>query len=82
MAEALSDELETDEYAAKYVKTWFFNGAVPSGIAAFEGASEPELKRAREWEQEHQGHQRANRMFFANGKMNFSKVDNSFRISN
>lgn len=80
VAEALSDELETDEYAAKYVKTWFFNGAVPSGIAAFEGASEPELKRAREkWEQEHQGHQRANRMFFANGKMNFSKVDNSFK---
>lgn len=80
VAEALADELETDEFAARYVKSWFFNSAMPSGIVAFEGAGEAPLKRAKEeWEQQHRGIGNAHRMHFASGKMNAVRLDSSFK---
>jgi len=85
MGEALGDELESDEYAAKYIKTFFFNGALPSAIASFEfsngGApTKQQLDKFREeWEQEHRAFPNANRIRFASGKMNFARIDNSFR---
>lgn len=80
VAEALGDELETDEYAAKYVKNWFANGGLPSAIVSFEGAQGAELERAKEkWQQGHSGTGNANRVFFAGGKMNAQKLDASFK---
>ncbi len=80
-AESLGDELETDEYAAKYVKAWFFNSATPSLIVAFEGATNPaQLEEARDkWEQAHRGTHNAHRAHFANGKMNAVKLDTAFK---
>jgi HK97 family phage portal protein len=80
VAEALGDELETDEYAAKYVKNWFFNNGMPSAIVAFEGADAAAVKRAEEkWGQTHGGIANANRVHFAGGKMNAQKLDSSFK---
>lgn len=80
VAESLGDELETDEAAAKYIKGWFTNNAMPSFIVSFEGASEVELKRAREkWEREHRGYRNAHRAHFSSGKMNALRLDASFR---
>lgn len=80
VAESLGDELETDEYAAKYLKSWFFNSAAPSLIVAFEGATGPQLKEARElWERTHRGVHNAHRTHFASGKMNAQKLDTAFR---
>lgn len=80
VAEALGDELETDEFAAKYVKNWFFNGGMPSAIVAYEGIDKEGLKRAEErWHQLHSGYQNAHRIHFSAGKMNAQKLDSSFR---
>ena len=80
VAESLGDELETDEFAAKYLKNWFFNNAMPSFIVSFEGASAAELKVAREkWEADHRGYWNAHRAHFAGGKMNAVRLDASFR---
>lgn len=80
VAEALSDELETDEYAAKYVKNWFFNNGMPSAIVSFEGADHAAIKRAEEkWAQSHGGVSNTNRVHFAGGKMNAQKLDSSFK---
>lgn len=79
-AEALGDELETDEYAAKYLKNWFFNSAIPSFLVSFEGATKDQLVDVRErWMREHQGYQNAHAPHFSNGKMNALRLDSSLR---
>lgn len=80
VAEALGDELETDEYAAKYVKDWFFNGGLPSAIVSFEGLGKDDVKRAEEkWSAAYSGSGKAHRVHFAGGKMNAQKLDTSFK---
>lgn len=81
VAESLGDELETDEFAAKYVKAWFFNSATPSLIVSFEGnATVGQLEEARDkWELAHRGTHNAHRAHFATGKMNAVKLDTAFK---
>ena len=80
VAESLGDELEADEYAAKYIKSWFFNSATPSLIVSFDGASVKELDVALEkWEAKHRGTHNAHRTHFAVGKMNAVKLDTAFK---
>jgi HK97 family phage portal protein len=80
VAESLGDELETDEFAAKYLKSWFYNSAMPSFLVSFEGATKDQLTAAKEkWEQEHRGYGNAHRAHFASGKMNAVRLDASFR---
>lgn len=79
VAESLGDELETDEFAAKYVKNWFFNSGLPSAIVSFEGATPDVVKRLREeWENNHRGYSNAHRVHFAVGSMNAQRLDASF----
>ena len=80
VAESLGDELETDEAAAKYIKAFFTNGAIPSFLVSFEGAQPEQLKRAQEkWEADARGVANAHRAYFAVGKMNAQRLDNSFK---
>lgn len=80
VAEALSDELETDEHAARYVKSWFANGGMPSAIVSFEGALPDQIDRIKEkWAQAHDGVNNAHRVHFGAGKMNAQKLDTSFK---
>jgi SPP1 gp7 family putative phage head morphogenesis protein len=44
----MADELETDEYAAKYVKNWFRNNAIPPVLISGLGVGLPELQRLEE----------------------------------
>ena len=46
--EAISDEVETDEYAAKYQKNYFHNDAMPPYIVTGEGLGEPAAKQIQE----------------------------------
>lgn len=39
-AEALADEIEIDEYAAKFQKKFFYNDATPGIVVAMPGASD------------------------------------------
>lgn len=80
VAESLGDELETDEYAAKYVKSWFYNGGLPSAVVSFEGLDKDGIKRVEEmWNRQYSGAASANRVHFGGGKMNAVKLDSSFK---
>lgn len=78
--ESLGDEIETDEFAAKYLKNFFFNSGMPAALVSFEGADPKALVQMREkWEQEHRGYSNAHRVHFGSGKMNAVRLDASLR---
>lgn len=80
IAEALGDELETDEYAAKHTKAWFYNRAVPELLIGVEQGNEEDLRRAKQrWEDEHRGFFRAYRTHWHKGKLDVVKLGQSFQ---
>ena len=80
LAEALGDELDTDEYASKHVKAWFYNRAVPELLIGVENASEEELRAAKaKWEAEHRSFWRAFRTHFYSGKLEVHQLSQSFQ---
>ncbi len=79
-ARALADELETDEYAAKHAKQWFYNNAAPSFIATVENASQEEIDRLEaRWIEKHQGFLRHFRPQFLNRKIEIKELSQTFR---
>lgn len=55
-AEAVADEVEIDEYAAKFQKNFFYNGATPDTLVILPGADEKQIKRFREtWKEKFMG---------------------------
>lgn len=80
--EAYADELDSDEYAAAFTKSFFLNDATPSGIVSFEGASADEVKAASaQWENKHRGSRKAKRIHFTNKKIEHKQLDGSFKDS-
>lgn len=80
IVEALSDECDIDELAARYIKNWFFNDASTPGIISVEGADEGDIDRLEaRWDQKHRGVDRAHRLHFTNGKVNFASFAQSFK---
>jgi len=62
-AEVVGDEIESDEYAAKYGKNFFFNDATPRSIITAPGANEASVKALKEtWNQQYQGVSNAQKM--------------------
>ena len=79
IAEALSDELETDEYAAKHTKAWFYNRATPDILVGIQGAGEDQLRAAKQkWENEHKGFYKAFRSHWHSGKMDVVQLSQTF----
>lgn len=55
-AEALADEIETDEYAAKFQKKFFFNDATPATLISMPKSSKEQRERFRaEWNERFRG---------------------------
>ena len=80
IAEALSDELETDEYAAKFLKSFFYNRATPDLLVGVDGADETELRRAKQkWEDQHRGFWRAFRSHWHSGKLDVKQLGYNFQ---
>jgi HK97 family phage portal protein len=78
-AEALADEIETDEYAAKHTKAWFYNRARPDLLVSGPNLSESEAKRLEEdWNNKHQGFWRAFKARFTNAELNVHELSQSF----
>jgi HK97 family phage portal protein len=78
--QALSDELDSDEYASQLIKTAFENRGLLDVIVAVEGASQPQLDRARaEFQNRHQGWLKAGVPFFHSGKADVKVVSQSFQ---
>jgi HK97 family phage portal protein len=87
MARSLSDELETDEYAAKHTRQLFFNRARPDMIiwpkqqGAHDIGLQPEQVRRLEerWLDGHQGFWRAFKPFFVGREINVHEVNQSLQ---
>lgn len=80
IGEALGDELDTDEYAAKFLKAFFYNGALPDAIVSYPELRIEEVKRIEEdWYAKHRGSERSHRIRFTNGKVELHEVGRSFK---
>ena len=82
-AQALGDELETDEYTARHVKSFFFNRARPDLIVYPVGEGtleEDQVERLEEeWSSRNRGFWRAFRPFFLRREVGIKELDQNFR---
>lgn len=83
-SQALSDEMETDEYAAKYIKAFFYNHARPDVIITPKGENASlnptEMDRLEnQWNNEHQGFWRAFKPLFSNRAIDVTVLEANFR---
>ena len=87
LARSLSDELETDEYAAKHTRQLFFNRARPDMIIWPKqqgphdiGLQQDQVRRLEErWLDGHQGFWKAAKPFFVGREINVHQVDQSLQ---
>jgi hypothetical protein len=70
--QALTDEVTTDEFAAKHTGSMFFNKATPEFVVMDSNATEPDLRtHERHWASRLQGLYKAFRPYFTNRKLEF-----------
>lgn len=75
LAKALGDELEIDEYAAKHVKSFFYNRARPDMLVFGENISPDDTKRMeQQWLQNHRGFMRAFKPMFLSRKVEVKEL--------
>ena len=84
LASTLGDELATDEYAAKLVRTFFTSGARPDFIvspkSADGGIDKSEIDRFRnEWVNRHQGYSRGWEPYMAGQELNVHEFSKDFQ---
>jgi len=71
-AEGIGDEIETDEYMAKYQKRYFFNDAIPPMVGQMPGADEATINRTEEmWKQKYGGFNNAHKVAWLNWDAKF-----------
>lgn len=79
VGESLGDELDADEFAAKHVKSWFYNRATPDLLVGVKGASEDQLRGAKQqWEDNHRGFKRAYGSHWHSGELQVTQLGQSF----
>ncbi len=79
-SEALADEIETDEYAAKFQKRFFFNDATPNLVIAMPKSTEEQRKRFRaEWMEKFRGHFKSHGVATVNGEVVVNKVGDNMK---
>lgn len=79
VAESLADELDSDEYAAKHIKSFFYNRAMPDLMVGVRGASKESLQRASTaWDNKHRGIHRQHRIHFHSGEIDVKQLNHSF----
>lgn len=80
---ALGDELDTDEYAARFVKNSFWNNMMPAAIASIEGMNDSNAPAAKTFKEslarEHQGPDKAGKLLITSGKVSLARFDSSFK---
>lgn len=82
MAMALGDEIETDEYASRYLKGFFYNSARPDLLVwPKQGQARPEdVRRIQEdWMQNNQGFFRAFKPYFLTREVGVETLEQNFR---
>lgn len=79
-AESISDEVETDEYASKFQKRFFFNDATPNLIVAMPKSTDEQRKRFRmEWLERFQGVFKSHGMATVNGEVSVQRVGETMK---
>ena len=79
-AEALADEIETDEYAAKFQKKFFYNDATPSTLISMPGSSRDQRKRFREeWNAHFRGPFNSHGIATVDGEVTVTKLAENMR---
>jgi phage portal protein BeeE len=79
ISQALTDELETDEYMAKMVKAVAYNRARPDLIVSGEGLQRQDTERLETaWNQKYQGFWNAFRAHFVNRKVEIKELSQNF----
>lgn len=79
-AKSLEDEIETDEYAAKHTKNWFFNRARPDLIIQANDYTAENVRRIeRQWMGRHQGYWKAHLPAFLRGQdLSIKEISQTF----
>ena len=79
-SEALADEIETDEYAAKFQKRFFFNDATPNIIIGMPKSTEEQRKRfLAEWMQRFKSVFQSHGVATVNGDVTVNKIGESMK---
>ena len=79
-SEALADEIETDEYAAKFQKRFFFNDATPNLIIGMPKSTDEQRKRFRaEWLERFKGVFQSHGVATVNGDVTVNKIGESMK---
>lgn len=79
-AEALADEIETDEYAAKFQKKFFYNDATPATLISMPGSSKEQRKRFREeWNEKFRGPFNSHGIATIDGEVTVTKLAENMR---
>lgn len=72
---ALSDEIDTDEMASKYLRAFLANNAEPSAIVSFENMTTDQLKQAKaDWQNRHLGVEKTSGVRFTNRKIDYQQL--------
>lgn len=83
---ALGDELDSDEYVARFVKASFFNNMVPPFIASIEGMNDANSGGAKAFkeslERAHRGADNAGKLLLTSGKVTLARLDTTFKDMN
>lgn len=78
--QALSDEIDSDEYAAQFIKSFFKNNAMPDAFVGIEGATAESVRQFQAaWEQKNRGPQKAHRISFFNKEPKVVKLGAEFK---
>ena len=79
-AEALADEIETDEYAAKFQKKFFYNDATPALLITAPGIQTNQRKRFYEqWNATYQGPFNSHKIAVLDGEVTVTKLAENMR---
>jgi HK97 family phage portal protein len=79
----LGDELDTDEYVARFVKNSFWNNMLPAGVIAIEGMPPGDHPKAKAFKEslasDYQGPEKAGRIMVTGGKTSIARLDTAFK---
>lgn len=79
-AQALSDDLDADSFAAQHIKNYFRNNSTPALLIGVENATQDQVERAKQrWENENRGILRGFGTHFYTGKLSAMQLSRSFR---
>lgn len=80
---ALSDEIETDEYAAKFSKDFFINRARPDLVVTANGLKKEDTERLESrWNDSLRGVTKQFKTFFMNRQVEITRLDTNFKDMN